>query len=147
MTIIEVAAILAGAAFALLVGYLIPVLIQVRKTVAEAERLLINMNDELPALIGNIHTMSQHVVDLTQQAKISVEHASVLLHAVREVGESVQCIHGFVKGSSGSLLTKVAGLVTRVVKVVNGRSPTSPPVFPLHAAVATLGERKSSGKS
>lgn len=147
MTIIEVASILAGAAFALLVGYLIPVLIQVRKTVAEAERLLTNMNDELPALIGKIHTMSQNVVDLTQQAKISVEQASVFLHAVGQVGESIQCIYGFVKGSSGSLLTKVVGMVTGLIKVVNGRFPTSPPVSPLHAAVAILGERKSSGKS
>jgi len=35
MTIIEIAVILVAAAFALLVGFIVPVLIQVRKTVAE----------------------------------------------------------------------------------------------------------------
>jgi hypothetical protein len=43
-----------------------------------------------------------------------VEHASVLLHAVGEVGESVQQMHNVVRGSSGSLLTNVASLVAGV---------------------------------
>ena len=40
MTIVEMAAILVAVAFAVLVGYLVPVLIQVRKIVAESEQLL-----------------------------------------------------------------------------------------------------------
>ena len=40
MTMIEIAALVVALAFAALVGYLVPVLIQVRKTVAESEQLL-----------------------------------------------------------------------------------------------------------
>ena len=122
MTIIEIAAILVAAAFALLVGYLVPVLIQVRKTVAESEQLLAKMNNDLPPLIGELRAMSHNVNDLTEQARIGVEHAAVLLHAVGEVGESVQQVHEVVKGSSGSMLTNVASVVaglkaaTKVVK-------------------------------
>ena len=122
MTIIEMAAILVAAAFALLVGYLVPVLIQVRKTVAESEQLLAKMNNDLPPLIGELRAMSHNVNDLTEQARIGVEHAAVLLHAVGEVGESVQHVHEVVKGSSGSMLTNVASVVagmrvaTKVVK-------------------------------
>ena len=122
MTIIEMAAILVAAAFALLVGYLVPVLIQVRKTVAESEQLLAKMNNDLPPLIGELRAMSHNVNDLTEQARIGVEHAAVLLHAVGEVGESVQQVHEVVKGSSGSMLTNVASVVaglkaaTKVVK-------------------------------
>ena len=86
MTIIEIAAILVAAAFALLVGYLVPVLIQVRKTVAESEQLLAKMNNDLPPLIGELRAVSHNVNDLTEQARIGVEHAAVLLHAVGEVG-------------------------------------------------------------
>jgi len=122
MTIIEMAVILVAAAFALLVGYLVPVLIQVRKTVAESEQLLAKMNNDLPPLIGELRAMSHNVNDLTEQARIGVEHAAVLLHAVGEVGESVQHVHEVVKGSSGSMLTNVASVVaglkaaTKVVK-------------------------------
>jgi len=122
MTIIEIAAILVAAAFALLVGFIVPVLIQVRKTVAESEQLLAKMNNDLPPLIGELRAMSHNVNDLTEQARTGVEHAAVLLHAVGEVGESVQQVHEVVKGSSGSMVTNVASVVaglkaaTKVVK-------------------------------
>ena len=122
MTIIEIAAILVAAAFALLVGFIVPVLIQVRKTVAESEQLLAKMNNDLPPLISELRAMSHNVNDLTEQARTGVEHAAVLLHAVGEVGESVQQVHEVVKGSSGSMLTNVASVVaglkaaTKVVK-------------------------------
>ena len=69
MTIVEIAAILVAVAFAVLVGYLVPVLIQVRKTVAESEQLLAKMNDDLPPLIGELRTVSHNVNDLTEQAR------------------------------------------------------------------------------
>ena len=111
MTIIEIAAILVAAAFALLVGYLVPVMIQVRKTVAESEQLLAKMNNDLPPLIGELRAVSHNVNDLTEQARRGVEHAAVLLHAVGEVGASVQHVHDVVKGSSGSMLTNVASVM------------------------------------
>ena len=122
MTIVEISAILVAVAVAVLVGYLVPVLIQVRKTVAESEQLLAKMNNDLPPLIGELRAMSHNVNDLTEQARTGVEHAAVLLHAVGEVGESVQYMHDVVKGSSGSMLTNMASVVagfkaaTRVMK-------------------------------
>jgi uncharacterized protein YoxC len=111
MTFVEIAAILVAVAFALLVGFLVPVLIQVRKTVAESEQLLAKMNNDLPPLIGELRAVSHNVNDLTEQARMGVEHAAVLLHAVGEVGESVQHVHNVVKGSSGSMLTNMASVV------------------------------------
>ena len=114
MTIVEMAAILVAVAFAILVGYFVPMLIQVRKTVAESEQLLAKMNADLPPLIGELRAMSHRVNDLTEQARMGVEHAAVLLHAVGEVGESVQQVHNVVRGSSGSMLTNVASVVAGV---------------------------------
>ena len=114
MTIVEMAAILVAVAFAVLVGYLVPVMIQVRKTVAESEQLLAKMNHDLPPLIGELRAVSHNVNDLTEQARKGVGHAAVLLHAVGEVGESVQHVHDVVKGSSGSMLTNVASVVAGV---------------------------------
>ena len=111
MTFVEIAVILVAVAFALLVGFLVPVLIQVRKTVAESEQLLAKMNNDLPPLIGELRAVSHNVNDLTEQARMGVEHAAVLLHAVGEVGESVQHVHDVVKGSSGSMLTNMASVV------------------------------------
>lgn len=108
---IEIAALLVALAFAVLVGYLVPVLMQVRKTVAESEQLLAKMNADLPPLVGELRAMSQNLNNLTDHARDGVEHAAVLLHAVGEVGESVQQVHNVVRGSSGTLLTNVASVV------------------------------------
>ena len=111
MTIVEIAAILVAIAFVVLVGCLVPVLIQLRKTVTESEQLLAKMNNDLPPLIGELRAMSHNVNGLTEQARMGVEHAAVLLHAVGEVGESVQHVHDVMKGSSGSMLTNMASVV------------------------------------
>jgi uncharacterized protein YoxC len=111
MTIVEIAAILVALAFVVLVGFLVPVMIQIRKTVGESEQLLAKMNDDLPPLIGEIREISHNMNEATKQARGGVEHAATLLHAVGEVGESVQHMHNVVKGSSGSMLTNMASVV------------------------------------
>ena len=111
MTFVEIAAMLVAVAFVVLVGFLVPVLMQVRKTVAESEQLLAKMNADLPPLVGELRAVSQHLNQLTEQARDGVEHAAVLLHAVGEVGESVQHVHSVVRGSSGTLLTNVASVL------------------------------------
>lgn len=111
MSGIEIAAMLVAVAFAVLVGFLVPVLMQVRKTVAESEQLLAKMNADLPPLVGELRAVSQHLNQLTEQARDGVEHAAVLLHAVGEVGESVQQVHNVVRGSSGTLMTNVASVL------------------------------------
>lgn len=111
MTIVEIAAIFVAIAFAVLVGYLVPVLIQLRKTMADSGELLAKMSADVPALVSELRTMSQNVNDLADQARSGVEHASVLLHAVGEVGDSVQQVHNIVRGSSGTLLMNVASVV------------------------------------
>ncbi|MDK2743023.1 MAG: DUF948 domain-containing protein [Nitrospira sp.] len=114
MSIVELAALLVAIAFVVLVGYLVPVLMQVRKTVAESEQLLSKMNVEVPALVAELRTMSQNLNDVTNQVRESTEHAAVLLHAVGEVGESVQQVHNIIRGSGGTLLTNVASMVAGV---------------------------------
>lgn len=124
MTIVEIAALLVAVAFVVLVGYLVPVLMQVRKTVAESEQLLSKMNAEVPALVAELRAMSQNLNNVTNQAREGVEHAAVLLHAVGEVGESVQHVHNVVRGSSGTLLGNVVSMVAgfkAATKVVRKR--------------------------
>jgi uncharacterized protein YoxC len=114
MTMIDIAVIIAAGAFAVLVGFLVPVLIRLRNTVAQSEQLLGKMNADLPAFVSDLRAMSHNLNGLTNQAREGVEHASLLLHAVGELGESVQQVHNVVRGSSGTLLTNVASLVAGV---------------------------------
>jgi uncharacterized protein YoxC len=87
---------------------------RLRNSAAESERLLAKLNADLPGLVSDLRAMSHNLNALTDQARDGVEHASVLLHAVGEVGESVQQVHDVVRGSSGTVLTNVASLVAGV---------------------------------
>lgn len=69
MTIVEMAVLLVAVAFAVLVGYLVPMLIQLRKTVTESKQLFATMNEDLPPLIGELRAMSRNLNDLTEQAR------------------------------------------------------------------------------
>ncbi len=109
--IVEMAALIVAIAFAVLVGYLVPMLIELRKTVAESQQLLARMNSELPSLIAELRAMSENLNDLAEQARGGVERAAVLLHAVGDIGESVQQVHQIVKGTSGSLLVNLASMM------------------------------------
>ena len=82
MSIVEFAIGLVAVAFAVLVGCLVPVLIQMRKTVAESQQVFAKMNQDLPPLIGELRAMCQNVSELMEQTRGGVEHAAVLLHAM-----------------------------------------------------------------
>jgi len=109
--IVEIAALLLATAFAVLVGYLVPTLIQLRKTIAESEQLLTRMSSELPSLVREMRAMTENVNALVDQARDGVDHAAVFLHAVGEIGDTVQQVHETVRGKSGSLLVNVASMV------------------------------------
>ena len=109
--IVEIAALLIATAFAVLVGYLVPTLIQLRKTIAESEQVLTRMSNELPSLVREMRAMTENVNALVDQVRDGVDHAAVFLHAVGEIGDTVQKVNETVRGKSGSLLVNVASMV------------------------------------
>jgi hypothetical protein len=96
---------------AVLVGLLIPLLIQLRKPVAESEYLLIRMNAELPLLLKEMRATTENLNALVEHARGGVEHAVVLLHAAGALGDTVQRVHETVQGTSRSFLVNLAGMV------------------------------------
>ena len=120
--IVEIALCVGAVAFAVLVGSLVPLLIQLRKPVAESEYLLARMNAELPLLLKEMRATTENLNALVEHARDGVEHAAVLLHVAGALGDTVQRVHETVRGTSRSLLvnlaSKVAGFraTTAVVK-------------------------------
>ena len=114
MNILEAAALVVAVAFAVFIGYLIPLLIQFRKTLAESKEFMERTKEDLPPLLAEMRTMSQSVSDLSEQLRSSVEHASGFLHAVGNVGDTLQAVNDTVRGRGGMLLVNAASLVAGV---------------------------------
>jgi len=68
--------------------------------------------------------MSRRAAELLEQVRLGVDQASVLLHAVGELGESVRHVHRAVRRLSGAVLSNVAGAITwlqAATQVLRGR--------------------------
>lgn len=111
MSGIEIAALIVAVAFAALVGFLIPLLLQARKAVAEVERSFIRINTEMLPMLAEIRTTMANLNELIEKTRDGVDHAAVLLHTAGEIGESVQYVHNLVRGTGGTLLRNVVNMV------------------------------------
>ena len=109
--IVEIALSVGAGALVVLVGLLVPLLIQLRKPVAESEHLLIRMNAELPLLLQEMRATTENLNALVEHARGGVEHAAVLLHAVGALGDTVQRVHETVQGTSRSFLVNLVSMV------------------------------------
>ena len=107
----EIALCVGAVTFAVLVGWLLPLLIQLRKAVVESERLLAGLNIEVPLLLQEVRAAAGNMNSLLEHARGGVEHAAVLLHAAGAVGDTIQRVHETVRGGGRSLLVTLAGMV------------------------------------
>ncbi len=107
----EIALCVGAVAFTVLVGWLIPLLIQLRKSVVELERLLAALNIEVPLLLQEVRAAAGNMNSLIKHARGGVEHAAVLLHAAGAVGDTIQQVHETVRGGGRSLLVTLASMV------------------------------------
>ncbi len=114
MTGMEIAALIGAVAFAAFVAFLVPTLLQLRATTQELAQVLARVNADVPPLMAELRTMAQNVNALTERAKGGVEHATSLLHAVGEVGDTVHQVNSLMRGSSGSLLSNLMSMVAGV---------------------------------
>lgn len=112
--VIGIAVGIMAVAFVVLVAYLVPTLTQIRKTVAQSEHLLVELNRELPGLLAELRTTTASLNQTVEDARLGVEHAAVLLHAVGNVGDTVQQVHETLRGRGTGLLVNMASILAGV---------------------------------
>jgi uncharacterized protein YoxC len=112
--VVEIAAAVVAVVFAVLVGYLVPTLLEVKKTVAETRQLLAQMNQELPSVLSDLRRMAENINELADRTKGGLEHASVFLHAVGDIGDTLQQVSGALRFRSGGLLANMASVVAGI---------------------------------
>ena len=110
---IELAAVIIAVALVVLVGFIVPTVIQVRKTATQAEQLLSQVNAELPGILKEVKQTNENVRAMSDQAREGMGRATVLLHAIGDVGETVNQVHGMIRGQSASLARNVVKLLGR----------------------------------
>jgi uncharacterized protein YoxC len=108
---IEIAVGIMALAAVVLVAFLVPVLIQFRKTADESERLLRRMNEDLPVMFREATQAAVNMNQVASEMREAASRARVLGNAIGEVGETINQVHGLVRGGAGTLLTNVGSLL------------------------------------
>ena len=117
--IIEIEIGIIALAAIVLVAFFVPLLIQLRKTVEESERLLKNLNYDLPNLIKEATGTVQVVNRVASDVREAAERAKVLGNAIGAIGDTVNQIHGAIRTKAASLVLNTTGLVAGVRAAVH----------------------------
>lgn len=108
---IEIAAGVMALAAVVLVAVLVPMLMQLRKTAEESERLLRRMNEDLPVLFREATQAAQNMNQVAGEMREAATRARVLGEAMGGVGETINEVRELVRGGAGTLLTNVGSLL------------------------------------
>jgi len=109
--VIEIAVGVIAAAAVVLVVFLVPVLTQLRKTTEESERVLQRMNQDLPLLLKEATQAARNLNQVATEIKEGAACARLLGEAIGEIGQTINHVHGAVRGGASSLLTNFSGLL------------------------------------
>jgi uncharacterized protein YoxC len=115
----DLAVMIIAVAVVVLVGYLVPTILQVKKTVGQSERLLIRLNHELPGMLKEVKGTNENIRALTDQARVGVERATVFLNAVGDVGQTVNQVHQTVRGKGGTVMIGLTSLLAGIKAVTS----------------------------
>jgi uncharacterized protein YoxC len=112
--IIEIELGVIAVAAVVLVGVLVPLLIQLRKTVEESERLLQKLNYDLPLLIKEATGAAQVVNQAAGAVREGTERAKVLGQAMGAIGDTMNHVHGAIRSGTASAWSTANGLIAGV---------------------------------
>ena len=94
-----------------LVAFLVPVLIQLRKTTQASTHLLRQMNEDLPLLFKEATQAAQNLNQVATEIRKGAARARVLGEAIGEIGQTINHVHGAVRGGASSLVMNLTSLL------------------------------------
>jgi len=110
--LIEIGVGVIAAAAVVLVAFLVPVLIQLRKTTQASTHLLRQMNEDLPLLFKEATQPAQNLNQVATEIRKGAARARVLGEAIGEIGQTINHVHGAVRGGASSLVMNLTSLLT-----------------------------------
>src|SRR2546425_12159006 len=109
--LIEIEVGVIAAAAVVLVAFLVPVLIQLRKTTQESTHLLRRINEDLPLLFKEATQAVQNLNQGATEMRGGAARVRMLGEAIGEIGQTINHVHGAARGGASSLLTNLSSLL------------------------------------
>ncbi len=99
-----------AAVVVILLGFLIPVILQLRKTAKSAENFLKVIQESLTPLLSELKESAERLNKISEDIEDSVSNVRHLSNAVGEIGAMVDEVNNFVKQTGLSFSIKTASI-------------------------------------
>ncbi len=99
-----------AAVVVILLGFLIPVILQLRKTAKSAENFLKVTQESLTPLLSELKESAERLNKISEDIEDSVSNVRHLTNAVGEIGAMVDEVNNFVKQTGLSFSIKTASI-------------------------------------
>ncbi len=103
----------------ILVVFLIPTAIQVRKTAKEAEKFMSDTNTSLKPVLKELHETLEGFNNISKGIDNAVNDIGSFTKAVRDVGDTASDINRIIKGTGADVAIKAAGIGIGVRTALN----------------------------
>src|SRR3989442_2218096 len=94
-----------------LLAFLVRVLLQLRKTRQGSTHLLRRINEVLPLLFKEATQAVQNLNQVATEMREGAARVRMLGEAIGEIGQTINHVHGAVRGGASSLLTNLSSLL------------------------------------
>jgi uncharacterized protein YoxC len=121
---VDIAVSVVASCFLALTVFLIPVLLQAKKTVARVDLVTEQLSKELPLILKDLREVTENANVTSRQLKESTGRAAQLLNAVGELGESLRSFSSGVKSGVSGWMPAAAGAAAGIFALVKALRKT-----------------------
>lgn len=106
----EILAVVVSIAVLVLVIYLIPMVIQLKRTARSAERFFNGADENLMPLLIELKETASQANKISSGAREGVDKVVSFLEAIEDIGKTIKSLNSAVRGSSSSFLISLVAL-------------------------------------
>lgn len=106
---------------------LIPLLIQLRQTVRQAEKLLKNADQEMSPLLASLKVTAAEMQSLSENIHTKINESEEIINTARHAGESLMITSSLIKTALTPVITNVGGIGSGLRAFLNFFYRPTPP--------------------
>jgi uncharacterized protein YoxC len=102
--------IIAGISLIIMMLFLVPLLIQLRQSAQQAEKLLNDLNHDLPPIIASLKSTVEDIRKVTEHVETKISDTDAFISTAIYAGESLLLTSRFIRSALQPAVTQLGGL-------------------------------------
>ncbi len=102
--------IIAGISIIIIMIFLIPLLVQLRQTARRAERLMDNINQDLPSILASLRSTTAEMKTLSKHINTKLAETDAIISTAKYAGESLLITSNLIRSALAPAIAKLDGI-------------------------------------